>query len=73
MINVRLISPNSEVLEGSLELIDDWKNNPDSSIWIDILQEPDQAETDLLSNFGCHELAIKDAHRHRHPPKIEFF
>lgn len=43
-------------------------------IWIDIVTNiltPEIAS--LLESYGCHPLAIKDAFRTRHPPKLERF
>lgn len=59
---------------GSLELLETWKAQPDSWIWIDISGAPDEAEHQLLNQTFCvPHLAIQDAHRDRHPPKLEIF
>jgi len=60
--------------QGGAELIDEWAQLPSSSIWVVIEDEPAEAETQLLlRRFGIHQLAIMDALRTRHPPKIEPF
>ncbi len=75
MIIAVLYDPASRQLrKGGHELVDEWDRNPDSRIWAIIENEPPEAEKALLaSRFGIHELAITDALRTRHPPKIETF
>ncbi len=59
---------------GGIELVDDWEDQPDSLIWVDIGGLPDDAETGLLlDRFAIPRLAIQDAQRDRHPPKLELF
>jgi len=59
---------------GGYELLDEWKTHSGSWIWIDISGAPDDAEHQLLSETFCvPHLAIQDAHRDRHPPKLEVF
>lgn len=60
---------------GDQSLINTWRQHPDSSIWIDIQHgQKNIAEVErLLGDLGCHALAIKDALRMRHPPKVEAF
>ncbi len=59
----------------SLEHARQYHHNNTGNIWLDILfDENDKPQlSELLRHFGCHELAISDALRHRHPPKIEIF
>ena len=60
--------------EGGAELIDAWEQAPASLIWVAVDGEEPNAERDLLSRrFSIHSLAITDALRERHPPKIEPF
>jgi magnesium transporter len=73
MINVKLLKANGEQSQGGAELIDQWRSDSSAIIWIDLEQNPDSAEISLLQEFHCHKLAILDAHRERHPPKIEQF
>jgi magnesium transporter len=43
-------------------------------LWVDVSAEPPEQEAQLLCEvFGVHELAVQDAQRVRHPPKIERF
>jgi len=59
---------------GGPELIDLWRKEPASMIWIDLSDHEKLAEAKLLqTDFGLHSLAIQDAQRDRHPPKIEAF
>jgi len=60
--------------DGGAELIDEWERNPATTIWVVLENEARDEETDLLSKrFGIHPLAMSDAFRDRHPPKIEQF
>jgi len=62
------------VSEGGLELLDDWDAQAGSWVWVNISGEADEFEEKLLNErFGVQRLAIQDAHRERHPPKIEIF
>ncbi len=75
MIRSLLFDPaDNKLLEGGAELIDRWKSTPSSTIWVILEGESREAERELLSqSFGIHPLAISDALRERHPPKIEPF
>lgn len=42
-------------------------------VWVDLFSNDDQQIKALLTALHCHELAIGDTLRHRHPPKIEYF
>ena len=67
-------SADQRLREGGAELIHEWEQNPGSQIWVAIDGEQPEAERTLLSGrFGIHPLAIADALRERHPPKIEPF
>jgi len=60
--------------EGGAEMIDAWERSPAASIWVVLEDEQRGAEEALLSGrFGIHPLALADALRVRHPPKIESF
>ena len=73
MIRSKLLLQNGTIKEVGKERIAEWRQEPGSKIWLDI-QFSDLAEPrDILDNFGCHPLAIQDALRTRHPPKIEGF
>ncbi len=75
MIRAVLHDPNDERLRtGGAELIDEWERSAASQIWVVVDGEPPEAERELLARrFGIHSLAISDALRQRHPPKIEPF
>jgi len=75
MIYTLLYDPAQGTLrQGGTELIDVWEGASSSAIWVVLDNEPHEAEAELLSRrFGIHGLAIADALRERHPPKIEPF
>ncbi len=75
MIRAVLYDPADQRLrQGGAELIDEWEKRPANQIWVAIEGEQPEAEQRLLSGrFGIHALAISDALRERHPPKIEPF
>lgn len=57
-----------------MTLIEVWKAETDSMIWVDFGENDLFEATPLLkSAFGLHTLAIQDAQHNRHPPKIEAF
>ena len=63
-----------KLLEGGVELVDEWERCPESLLWLMIEADDPQAEEALLSSrFKIHRLAVTDAMRDRHPPKIESF
>ncbi len=54
--------------------LDHWREHPDSFIWVDLDGADPVAERTLMTDvFGLHRLAVDDALRDRHPPKVEFF
>lgn len=73
MIKSLLVSSSSSPELGGEELITKWQNNPDSFLWIDLEGLDKEQEKKVLEDFGCHRLAIQDAQRDRHPPKVELF
>ncbi|MFG6667019.1 magnesium/cobalt transporter CorA [Halomonas sp. HNIBRBA4712] len=73
MIRSMLTSPDGSQQIGGEELIEQWREAPHSHIWIDLQGEEQTVERTLLERFECHPLAIQDAHKERHPPKIEEF
>lgn len=74
-INIILYSPASESSKlGGVELLEEWATLDDAWVWVNISGESDKAERSLLSErFGVPHLAIQDANRERHPPKLEVF
>ena len=75
MIRAILYDPSDGMIrDGGAELIDAWDRSQATSIWVAIEDEPRSSEEALLGDrFGIHRLAILDALRDRHPPKIEPF
>ncbi|WP_030073498.1 magnesium transporter CorA family protein [Halomonas alkaliantarctica] len=73
MIRSLLTMPDGDVHEGDECLIDVWQATPGSHLWIDMKGESETRERQLLERFNCHPMAIQDAHKERHPPKIEEF
>ena len=75
MLRAVLYDPASgQLRDGGAELIDEWDQSAQSTIWVALEEEPAESESELLaSRFGVHRLAIADALRERHPPKIEPF
>jgi magnesium transporter len=62
------------IVQGGEELVQQWKNDPQSIIWLDIGNHAADATARLLQDeFGIHPLAVNDALRDRHPPKFEAF
>lgn len=74
MIRVFVSDPDTgELRQGGKELITEWKASDNKLIWVDIGGEPHYSEEALLNGFGIHPLAMQDALRPRHPPKMERF
>jgi len=73
MIKCMLAKADKTYVYGSEELIKTWHEHADSYLWVDIDSHDKEQERLFLERFGCHSLAIKDAQRDRHPPKIELF
>ena len=75
MIRAQLYDPESKRVEtGGQELIARWQEDNSSIIWLDLQDNAISEERALLKqHFGLHPLAIEDAQRLRHPPKIERF
>lgn len=68
-----LISPSEKTVIGGVELIEQWQVNDDTTLWLDLDNVDVEEEQRILTQFKCHPLAISDALRERHPPKIELF
>jgi magnesium transporter len=73
MINCMLISPSSSIKIGNEELVSEWEQDENTVLWIDLDNIEKDHEKKILTQFCCHSLAISDAQRERHPPKIELF
>jgi len=73
MIRAQLLTTLGEHMEGGIELIEHWRNDSGSYIWIDLFNEDPQTEKKFLLSMSCHPLAVEDVQRFRHPPKTETF
>lgn len=73
MLRATLLDSSGQLKQGGRELVDEWRQNPDSHLWLDMYEEDEAEEAELLASFGVHHLAILDAQRKRHPPKLEVF
>lgn len=73
MIRALLLSGDGRHTEGNDQLVQQWREAPDSFLWLDIQDEVTAEIRDLLRTFGCNDLAITDCSRTRHPPKVENF
>ncbi|MCS2608714.1 magnesium/cobalt transporter CorA [Halomonas dongshanensis] len=78
MIRVLMTTPEGDTREGDLALFETWLaeregSGADAHVWIDMQGEGEENERRILERLGCHPLAIQDAHKERHPPKIEEF
>lgn len=59
---------------GGEELLASWQQQPDAILWADLADhDPGSERHMLVERFGLHPLAIQDAQRQRHQPKIEAF
>jgi magnesium transporter len=75
MIRTLLYDPAGGSLSaGGEELLERWQQAPDTVIWADFAGEQKGSERRVLEQaFDIHPLAISDAQRERHPPKLEAF
>lgn len=73
MIKCMLLKTDKTCLNGGEELINAWREQPESYLWLDFDSHDQNTERLLMQQLGCHSLAITDAQRDRHPPKIELF
>ncbi|MDN6301217.1 MAG: hypothetical protein L0J68_13265, partial [Micrococcaceae bacterium] len=73
MIRTILTTPEGETHEGDEHLMSVWQATPGSHIWIDMQGETQESERKIFEAFEFHPMAIQDAHKERHPPKIEEF
>ncbi len=65
---------NGELLTGGSELLARWQQEAGTIIWADLAEQALEIEKRLLQEtFGLHPLAIQDAQRERHPPKLEAY
>ena len=72
MIKVMLLS-GTELQRGGEELFREWQKTRTGFMWMDLELGDEDSDKAILEQVGCHELAILDALRDRHPPKTERF
>jgi len=72
MIRAKLLIEN-KVTDGDIDTVNRWQAEKTGKIWLDIQDILSEETGQLLMALGCDPLAIKDASRERHPPKIEAF
>ncbi len=75
MVSFLLWDPQrGSVAHGRRALLERWREAPESFLWIDVAGElDDDTATMLRAELGLHRLALQDAGRERHPPKLEVF
>ncbi len=75
MIRVLRYSGSKRAVEiGGEELLDGWERNGEDFIWVDFDQEQKSRERTVMERlFAINPLALDDAQRERHPPKLEWF
>lgn len=73
MIHVHLLTADGGLQAGGRELIERWRADDTSVIWVDLQGDASEEQAAIMRTFSCHDLAITDALRDRHPPKVEEF
>jgi magnesium transporter len=75
MMRAVLYAPSTKnLVTGGEEIFTRWEKEPESILWVDLCGMELAPERVLLQErFGIHALAIQDAQRTRHPPKLEVF
>jgi len=75
IIRAMLYNPATQELKsGAMELLDEWQAQQETVLWVDFWGEDiEQEQHILVERFGLHPMAIQDAQRERHPPKLEPF
>ncbi|MDH3576983.1 MAG: magnesium/cobalt transporter CorA [Gammaproteobacteria bacterium] len=59
---------------GDEQLLGGWDSDSKDMVWVDLDQAPKDHERELMGQqFHINSLAIDDAQRDRHPPKLEWF
>jgi len=72
-MQIMLCQDNATQLGGK-ELIQQWQENSNSWIWIDLYDEaPDEERQFLTEHFNLDKVAINEAQRDRHPPSFNAF
>jgi magnesium transporter len=75
MIRAMRLRAGSDTPEcGGAELVAQNREQADALFWVDLCDCPPEVERRLLvEEFGVHALALQDAQRSRHQPKLEIF
>ncbi len=73
MMKTRLLSAQGQYQYGDEGLIEQWRDQGGSILWLDIEGELTADIQNLLLSLKCDPLAISDCSRVRHPPKVEEF
>ena len=75
MIRVLLHDPATRgIVAGDEGLLKQWQQQSDTILWLDLADNDPEVERRLLvDTLGLHPLAVQDAQRSRHQPKIEAF
>lgn len=75
MIRVlRLHAGQQRFEKGGAELLDGWRADSEDIVWVDFDQEDKSRERSIMEQtFNINPLAMDDAQRDRHPPKLEWF
>jgi len=73
MLRTLHVDREGSVTYGDLDLLQQWQQNRQGFLWLDIDSDSEINQEELLLELGCHPLVVKDALRERHPPKIELF
>lgn len=75
MIRTMLYQPTTQaIITGDEALLATWRQQSDTIVWADFSDmDPETEMHALIEYFGLHPLAIQDAQRTRHQPKIEAF
>lgn len=72
-VRTRVVGSDGGFEEGGEELLHAWQPYQGSRLWLEIEGEVSPALREQLLRLGCHELAIQDTQRARHPPKVHEF
>ncbi len=75
MIRALLHDPATRgIVAGDEGLLKQWQQQSDTILWLDLADNDPEVERRLLvDTLGLHPLAVQDAQRSRHQPKIEAF
>lgn len=69
-----MLCHNNTTQVGGKELLQQWRDKPESWIWLELFEEPVDEEREFLSQqFNLDSVAISEAQRNRHPPNFELF